>query len=91
MINEVLAAIHDMLPERIFILLPNNSDPDLVLYSDECKATVRIDNNLPVFVVVGRHDGKLLTWGEGTSVMDATRQAVGVLRSNSLIRRGSAA
>jgi hypothetical protein len=81
MIDEVLAAIHDMLPERIFILLPNNADPDRVLYSDEWKATVRIDNDLAVFVVVGRHDGELMTWGEGTSVVDATWQAVDVLQS----------
>lgn len=81
MINEVLAAIQDTLPERIFILLPNNSDPDLVIYSDECKATVRVDNNLPVFVVVGRQDGRLVTWGEGASVMDAARQAMVVLES----------
>ena len=90
MINEVLAAIHEMLPERIFILLPNNSDPDLVLYSQECKATVRVDSNLPVFVVVGRNDGKLVTWGEGVSVMDATQQAVRALQSGTLMSKKAA-
>ncbi len=90
MINEVLAAIHPLLPERVFILLPNDTEPDLIIYSDKYKATVHFDSNLPVFVVVNRNDGTLLTWGEGLTVTDATRQAMSVLESSSAPRTNAA-
>ena len=79
MINEVLAAVHHLLPERLFILLPNSTDPELVIYSEEFKAVVRTDETLPVFVVMSRQNGKLITWGEGRTVLDAAQQAVHVL------------
>ena len=82
MINEVLNAIHQLLPDRLFILLPNHTDPELVIYSDAYKAVVRADDGLPVFVVLDRRDGKLMTWGEGRDVIDAAQQAVDVLDKN---------
>ncbi len=90
MINEVLAAIHPLLPERVFILLPNNTEPDLVVFTDKYKATIHYDNNLPVFVIVNRSDGRLVTWGEGVTIADAAQQAMNML-SQSQESRGKAA
>lgn len=89
MINEVLAAIQPVLSERVLILLPNESEPDLVIYNGQYKATVKFDSNLPVFVVVNRNDGSLLTWGEGLTVTDATRQAMSVLESSQVVQRAA--
>lgn len=91
MINDVLNAIHHLLPDRLFILLPNRSDPELVIYSDDCKAVVRADDGMPVFVVLHRGDGSLITWGEGRTVLDAAQQALNVLDRNHSAGAGKAA
>lgn len=79
MVNEVLAAVNRVLPQRVFWLLPGREDPDLTLYTQKAIATVRLDEGLPVFVITSRQTGHLLSWGEGTDVLDATRQALELL------------
>jgi len=81
MVNEILSAIHPLLPDKLFILLPDRSTPELVIYSERCKAVVRTEESLPVFVVINRDDGKLVAWGEGQTVVDAARQAVELLQT----------
>lgn len=90
MINEVLSAIHQLLPGRFFMLLPNGTNPELVIYSQQFKAVVRADDNLPVFVVMHRSDGKLMTWGEGRTVLDAAQQAVHVLETRESAKKWAA-
>ena len=90
MVNEILSAIHHVLPDRIFILLPDRATPELVIYSERCKAVVRTDENLPVFVVISRQDGKLITWGECQTVADAAQQAMRVLESTQGNERNAA-
>ncbi len=89
MINEVLSAIHPLLPERVFILLPSDTEPDLVIYSDQYKATIHLDVSLPVCVVVNRNDGRFFTWGEGLTVADAARQAMDVLQREVAVSRAA--
>lgn len=91
MINDVLNAIHHLLPDRLFILLPSHADPELVIYSDDYKAVVRADDGMPVFVVLHRRDGSLVTWGEGRNVLDAAEQAVNILDRNHQVTREKAA
>lgn len=79
MINEVLQAVGDVLPERLFWLLPGKENPELTIYTRDAAACVRVDENLPVFVVTSRHTGTLMTWGEGDDVMDALSLALQAL------------
>jgi hypothetical protein len=90
MVNEILSAIHHLLPDRIFILLPDKATPELVFYSEECKAVVRTDESLPVFVVINRLDGKMIAWGEGQTITDAARQAMTILEAMQQERRHAA-
>ncbi len=79
MITDLLRAIDSTLPGHIFILLPGRDNPELTLYTAEYKATVRTDDELPVYVVTRRDTGKLITWGEGRDSADAMEQALAVL------------
>ena len=90
MVNEILSAIHPLLPDRLFILLPDRSTRELVIYSEECKAVVSTDESLPVFVVINRRDGKLVARGEGQTIIDAARQAVDVLETVQIDHRNAA-
>ncbi len=78
--KEALELISRVLPERMIWLLPGVDDPDLTVYSQDAIANVRVDDQLPVFVVTSREDGRLVEWGEGVDVLDATRKALNVLK-----------
>lgn len=76
---EILDAIAAVLPNSFVLMIPGQDEEELVIYAESYKAMIRCREDLPVFVIVDRSTNRLVTWGEGTTILEACQFAVGAL------------
>ena len=69
--RKVIDEILRRFPDRVLVSLPALGNEDLQLDFAYLRAQVRVNSELPVFVITVRDSGKLVTWGEATSPTDA--------------------
>lgn len=77
--TEILDAISAVLPDSFVLMIPGQDEEELVIYADRYKAMIRCREDLPVFVIVDRANKRLVTWGEGQTVLDACKSAITIL------------
>lgn len=74
-----LKAIDEILtrfPDRFLISLPALGSEELQIDAQHLRAQVRLEGDLPVFVITVRDTAKLVTWGEAATPYEALAGAL---------------